>query len=118
MRNRAFTYLIVSAFAVLVAFGSVLIWQRLKPLGDGADTNSFVGGSKRVLQDGNHLVGHDIAEGTYRSVGAEEGCSWVLYSGGFASDRGDGASEWTVVIADHNTLFRTKGCGTWRVAEE
>jgi hypothetical protein len=71
---------------------------------DTLDADTFVFSGKELVY---------IGEGTYRSVGAGESCSWALYAGGNAVKRGDGAEAWTVTISPAHTLFRTGKCGTW-----
>lgn len=66
--------------------------------------------------DGNHVAGHSIKAGKYRTVGAVENCYWERNNGS------GGIIDTNFVTAAHNGVtvtvragegFTTEGCGLW-----
>jgi hypothetical protein len=78
------------------------------------------GGPKTSFGDGIHVVGTDIAPGTY-STGGGKGCYWELdtsLDGSTSAIAKDGtpAGSDTVRITNADKAFLTAGCGTWTLA--
>lgn len=66
--------------------------------------------------DGNHVVGQDIAPGTYRT-GRVSDCYWArLRADGSIIDNNfaSAALEIAVTVRDSDAIFETQGCGTWK----
>ena len=69
--------------------------------------------------DGVHLVGAEIAPGTYRTAGEDGSCSWERRGGlsGSYTDRiasgGGYRSPEMVTIETSDVAFYSNGCGTW-----
>jgi hypothetical protein len=78
------------------------------------------GGPKTSFGDGIHLVGTEIALGTYTTAGGK-GCYWELdtsVDGGTSTIAKDGTPSGsdTVRITNADKAFLTAGCGTWTLA--
>lgn len=107
---------IVTAFTVIEAGGEMgtFLPFALSNLDDGAEPAA--GGS--TFGDGIHIVGDDIAPGTYRSE-VTDFCYWARLSG-FSGDFDDlitngttDAGQVIVEISDTDVGFESSGCGTW-----
>lgn len=89
--------------------------------GDGNNVSSRTKQAQSIFDFGNgtHLVGVDIAPGTYRSTGARFGCYWERLSGlgGELNDiiANDTVVEGSVIVAIAPTdyAFSSTGCGRW-----
>ena len=75
-----------------------------------------VGTWAQTFGDGTHLVGQDVAPGTYRA--SSEGCSWYRLSG-FSGDISDvisvGAYESNPIVSilASDVGFKSLNCDTW-----
>jgi hypothetical protein len=75
-------------------------------------------GAASTFGDGTHIVGTDIAAGTYRNSSGASGCYWERLSGfGGSLDEilANGLSDdrQIVTILDTDVGFSSKDCGTW-----
>lgn len=75
------------------------------------------GAEGTVIQDGRHVVGVDMAPGTWRTDGSVSDCYWERSTGGgdiidnnFINFAPDGA---TVTVRASDGGFTSDGCGTW-----
>lgn len=75
-------------------------------------------GPATTFGDGTHIVGTDIAAGTYRSSSSSGGCYWERLSGFGGSLDEVTANEFTtirqlVTIKETDLGFSSQDCGTW-----
>ena len=102
------------AFSTLVGAGADLIGSGFVGVGSEENGDSSITEAPVLSGTGNFLVDSEMPAGTYRAEDPGPGCNWSLYSGGLATDQGEGAGDAEVTIAAHHTLFKTSGCGTWK----
>jgi hypothetical protein len=112
-------YLMVAQDGGIFSFGDVPFYGSLGATPPASPVVSVAAFSQRIgFGNGTYLIGADIAPGTYRTVGAPDGCYWARLRGtsGGSNDiiANDFGSGWNVVtIAPTDLAFKTSGCGTW-----
>jgi hypothetical protein len=77
-------------------------------------TAATLAAMKKNKEDGNYLVGVDIAPGVWRNSGTSEPCYWETDTRtGTIIRNYFGAGGGTAYIGPTDFIFHSDGCGTW-----